>query len=69
MAGFPPTVARTRQAPSPASGFPAGELSRCGGSKLTSSSVLRLPAGCNGTGPAVGPVSANDGLPPTLGGW
>ena len=68
MAGSPWTVASARQTPSPRNGVPAMDASRLGGAYVTAAACLRAPALAAALTAAEGPVSANAGLPPTLGG-
>ena len=63
MAGWPLTVSSTRHWPSPASGVPAGEVSRCGMMGWKPLTCLYL------VGAVLGTAREKPGLPPTFGGW
>ena len=64
MAGWPSAVPSTRQWPSPGSGWATNGLSGAGAGYTAPCALC----GAAWTGPALGPVSANDGLPPAFGG-
>ena len=72
MAGCRLAVPSTRHLPSPRSGWATSGVSGAGGGKdgAAFTCPFRGPVALGSlTGPALGPVSANEGFPPTFGGW